>query len=161
MAELGPRSYGVNLEPWFPTRLTKALAMDCEMVGVGPKGEESIVARVSLVNQHGRCVYDKYVKPTQPVTDYRTAVSGVRPADLAQGGWLSRHGPGSLTVSPPSWVGWLYVGLAASRSPDLQPGQCSRTAVSLGSGDGAGVGGRRPLGGGDGPGVAGQAAGAP
>ncbi|KAF4016827.1 hypothetical protein G4228_007862 [Cervus hanglu yarkandensis] len=65
--------------------LTKALAMDCEMVGVGPKGEESIVARVSLVNQHGRCVYDKHVKPTQPVTDYRTAVSGVRPADLAQG----------------------------------------------------------------------------
>lgn len=65
--------------------LTKALAMDCEMVGVGPKGEESIVARVSLVNQHGWCVYDKHVKPTQPVTDYRTAVSGVRPADLAQG----------------------------------------------------------------------------
>uniref|UniRef100_A0A8C6E323 RNA exonuclease 4 n=1 Tax=Moschus moschiferus TaxID=68415 RepID=A0A8C6E323_MOSMO len=65
--------------------LTKALAMDCEMVGVGPKGEESIVARVSLVNQRGSCVYDKHVKPTQPVTDYRTAVSGVRPADLAQG----------------------------------------------------------------------------
>ncbi|CAI9175065.1 unnamed protein product [Rangifer tarandus platyrhynchus] len=65
--------------------LTKALAMDCEMVGVGPKGEDSIVARVSLVNQHGRCVYDKHVKPTQPVTDYRTAVSGVQPADLAQG----------------------------------------------------------------------------
>ncbi|XP_002691669.2 RNA exonuclease 4 isoform X1 [Bos taurus] len=65
--------------------LTKALAMDCEMVGVGPEGEESVVARVSLVNQHGRCVYDKHVKPTQPVTDYRTAVSGVRPADLAQG----------------------------------------------------------------------------
>ncbi|XP_057580179.1 RNA exonuclease 4 isoform X2 [Hippopotamus amphibius kiboko] len=65
--------------------LTKALAVDCEMVGVGPKGEESIVARVSLVNQHGKCVYDKYVKPTQPVTDYRTAVSGIRPEHLAQG----------------------------------------------------------------------------
>ncbi|XP_029059233.1 RNA exonuclease 4 isoform X1 [Monodon monoceros] len=65
--------------------LTKALAMDCEMVGVGPKGEESIVARVSLVNQYGKCVYDKYVKPAQPVTDYRTAVSGIRPDDLAQG----------------------------------------------------------------------------
>ncbi|XP_032489904.1 RNA exonuclease 4 isoform X3 [Phocoena sinus] len=65
--------------------LTKALAVDCEMVGVGPKGEESIVARVSLVNQYGKCVYDKYVKPAQPVTDYRTAVSGIRPDDLAQG----------------------------------------------------------------------------
>uniref|UniRef100_A0A8C3W5D3 RNA exonuclease 4 n=1 Tax=Catagonus wagneri TaxID=51154 RepID=A0A8C3W5D3_9CETA len=65
--------------------LTRALALDCEMVGVGPKGEESMVARVSLVNQFGKCVYDKYVKPTQPVTDYRTAVSGIRPESLAQG----------------------------------------------------------------------------
>ncbi|XP_070374536.1 RNA exonuclease 4 isoform X2 [Equus asinus] len=65
--------------------LTKALALDCEMVGVGPSGEESIAARVSVVNQYGKCVYDKYVKPTQPVTDYRTAVSGIRPEHLRQG----------------------------------------------------------------------------
>ncbi|XP_008068995.1 RNA exonuclease 4 isoform X1 [Carlito syrichta] len=65
--------------------LTKALAMDCEMVGVGPMGEESIAARVSIVNQYGKCVYDKYVKPTEPVTDYRTAVSGIRPENLRQG----------------------------------------------------------------------------
>ncbi|XP_004454605.1 RNA exonuclease 4 [Dasypus novemcinctus] len=65
--------------------LTKALALDCEMVGVGPKGEESVVARVSLVNQFGKRVYDKYVKPPEPVTDYRTAVSGIRPENLQQG----------------------------------------------------------------------------
>jgi len=65
--------------------LTRALAMDCEMVGVGPKGEESVAARVSIVNQYGKCVYDKYIKPTQPVTDYRTAVSGIRPENLKQG----------------------------------------------------------------------------
>ncbi|XP_012663679.1 RNA exonuclease 4 isoform X2 [Otolemur garnettii] len=65
--------------------LTKALAMDCEMVGVGPKGEESIAARVSIVNQYGKCVYDKYIKPTEPVTDYRTAVSGILPENLRQG----------------------------------------------------------------------------
>ncbi|XP_004677912.1 PREDICTED: RNA exonuclease 4 [Condylura cristata] len=65
--------------------LTKALALDCEMVGVGPKGEESVAARVSLVNQFGKCVYDKYVRPAQPVTDYRTAVSGIRPEHLGQG----------------------------------------------------------------------------
>lgn len=68
--------------------LTKALAMDCEMVGVGPAGEESAAARVSIVNQYGRCVYDKYVRPAQPVTDYRTAVSGIRPEHLQQGGSL-------------------------------------------------------------------------
>ncbi|NXY86157.1 REXO4 exonuclease, partial [Alcedo cyanopectus] len=65
--------------------LTRAVAMDCEMVGVGPKGEDSIVARVSIVNQFGKCVYDKYVKPTEEVTDYRTAVSGIRPGDVKKG----------------------------------------------------------------------------
>ncbi|XP_077482499.1 RNA exonuclease 4 [Stigmatopora argus] len=65
--------------------LTKAIAMDCEMVGVGPDGEESILARVSLVNQYGKCVYDKYAKPTEEVTDYRTAVSGIRKKDIING----------------------------------------------------------------------------
>uniref|UniRef100_A0ACB8F0R5 REX4, RNA exonuclease 4 n=1 Tax=Sphaerodactylus townsendi TaxID=933632 RepID=A0ACB8F0R5_9SAUR len=65
--------------------LTRAVAMDCEMVGVGPKGEDSVVARVSLVNQFGKCVYDKYVKATEKVTDYRTAVSGIRPKNLKTG----------------------------------------------------------------------------
>ncbi|XP_053137719.1 RNA exonuclease 4 [Hemicordylus capensis] len=65
--------------------LTKAVAMDCEMVGVGPKDEDSILARVSIVNLFGKCVYDKYVKATEKVTDYRTAVSGIRPEDLKTG----------------------------------------------------------------------------
>uniref|UniRef100_A0A8C5IRN0 RNA exonuclease 4 n=1 Tax=Junco hyemalis TaxID=40217 RepID=A0A8C5IRN0_JUNHY len=65
--------------------LTRAVAMDCEMVGVGPKGEDSILARVSIVNQFGKCVYDKFVKPTEKVTDYRTAVSGIRPQNVNSG----------------------------------------------------------------------------
>ncbi|XP_062867618.1 RNA exonuclease 4 [Trichomycterus rosablanca] len=65
--------------------LTRAVAMDCEMVGVGPDGEESMLARVSIVNYFGKCLYDKYVKPTERVTDYRTAVSGIRPADIKDG----------------------------------------------------------------------------
>ncbi|XP_066466848.1 RNA exonuclease 4 [Tiliqua scincoides] len=65
--------------------LTKAVAMDCEMVGVGPSGEDNILARVSIVNLFGKCVYDKYVKPTETVTDYRTAISGIRPQDLKTG----------------------------------------------------------------------------
>uniref|UniRef100_W5UIS3 RNA exonuclease 4 n=1 Tax=Ictalurus punctatus TaxID=7998 RepID=W5UIS3_ICTPU len=65
--------------------LTRAVAMDCEMVGVGPGGEENMLARVSIVNYFGKCVYDKYVKPTEKVTDYRTAVSGIRPADIEHG----------------------------------------------------------------------------
>lgn len=65
--------------------LTRAVAIDCEMVGVGPDGEDSILARVSLVNQFGKCIYDKFVKPTERVTDYRTAVSGIRPEDIKDG----------------------------------------------------------------------------
>ncbi|XP_061666447.1 RNA exonuclease 4 [Syngnathoides biaculeatus] len=65
--------------------LTRSVAIDCEMVGVGPSGEDSILARVSVVNQFGKCVYDKFVKPSEKVTDYRTAVSGIRPQDIKDG----------------------------------------------------------------------------
>merc|ERR1719357_510238 len=65
------------------TGLTKVLGLDCEMVGVGRDGTDSILARVSIVNHFGHCVYDKFVAPREKVTDYRTQVSGVRPQDLA------------------------------------------------------------------------------
>ncbi|TRY68485.1 hypothetical protein TCAL_01387 [Tigriopus californicus] len=65
--------------------LTKIIAIDCEMVGVGPKGTNSILARVSIVNHFGHCIFDKYVKPMEKVTDYRTAVSGIRKQDLVNG----------------------------------------------------------------------------
>lgn len=58
------------------------LAIDCEMVGVGDKGCESILARVSIVNFHGATIMDRFVRPQEKVTDYRTWVSGVRPKDL-------------------------------------------------------------------------------
>lgn len=64
---------------------TRVVAMDCEMVGVGPEGRDSVLARVSLVNAMGHCIYDKFVKTLEEVVDYRTAVSGVRPSDLEKG----------------------------------------------------------------------------
>lgn len=64
--------------------LTRCIAMDCEMVGVYD-GKQSVLARVSLVNQYGECVYDKFVKTKEEVADYRTKVSGVRPDDLKHG----------------------------------------------------------------------------
>ncbi|XP_011165311.1 RNA exonuclease 4 isoform X2 [Solenopsis invicta] len=64
--------------------LTKQLAMDCEMVGIGD-GTESMIARVSIVNKYGNCVYDKYVKPREKVVDYRTAISGIRPEHIQNG----------------------------------------------------------------------------
>ena len=73
------------LLPSFYVRITSTVAMDCEMVGVGPEGAESILARVSIVNFFGHCLYDKYVKPSATVTDYRTHVSGIRRENIENG----------------------------------------------------------------------------
>ena len=61
---------------------SKYLALDCEMVGVGPDGKKSSVARVTIVDWDGRIVWDEFVRQEQEVTDYRTFVSGVTSLDL-------------------------------------------------------------------------------
>lgn len=58
------------------------LAMDCEFVGVGPKGSKSALARVSIVNYYGVVIYDHYVRPDEYVTDWRTWVSGIEPRHM-------------------------------------------------------------------------------
>ncbi|XP_040900350.1 interferon-stimulated 20 kDa exonuclease-like 2 isoform X2 [Toxotes jaculatrix] len=63
---------------------TKYLAIDCEMVGAGPKGRISQLARCSIVSYEGDVVYDKFINPAMPVTDYRTRWSGIRRSDLAK-----------------------------------------------------------------------------
>ncbi|KAF2671727.1 putative exonuclease [Microthyrium microscopicum] len=77
----------VENEGVSPTALAgKFIALDCEMVGVGPTpDQDSQLARVSMVNFHGEQIYDTYVKPKLPVTDYRTAFSGIRPHNLKVG----------------------------------------------------------------------------
>ncbi|KAM8974519.1 apoptosis-enhancing nuclease-like [Pelodytes ibericus] len=55
----------------------KCVAVDCEMVGTGPGARTSELARCSVVNYGGEVVYDKYIKPELPVTDYRTRWSGI------------------------------------------------------------------------------------
>lgn len=60
----------------------KYVSLDCEMVGVGPFGQSSALARVSIVDWDGAVLLDTYVKVTEPVTDFRTFVSGVREEDL-------------------------------------------------------------------------------
>ena len=70
------------------------LALDCEMVGVMEKsqyttvhirsGEPSFLARVSIVNENGVCIYDKFVKPNQPVTNYRSIIFRAYDLSLCQ-----------------------------------------------------------------------------
>ncbi|XP_077455440.1 interferon-stimulated 20 kDa exonuclease-like 2 isoform X2 [Stigmatopora argus] len=61
---------------------SKYLAIDCEMVGTGPRGSVCSLARCSIVSYEGDVVYDKFIKPTAPVSNYRTRWSGVRPHNL-------------------------------------------------------------------------------
>ena len=49
-------------------------ALDCEMV-VTRDGHE--LARASIVDEDLRCIYDKLVKPDNPVLDYKTKFSGI------------------------------------------------------------------------------------
>ena len=60
----------------------RIVALDCEMVGVGPGGQKSVLARVSIVDFYGARLLDAFVRVEERVTDYRTSVSGVRPEDL-------------------------------------------------------------------------------
>ena len=41
------------------------------------------IARVSVVNVFGDVLYDKIVKPRDPVTDYRTEITGLVKASFA------------------------------------------------------------------------------
>ncbi|XP_074836782.1 interferon-stimulated 20 kDa exonuclease-like 2 [Carettochelys insculpta] len=57
---------------------SKLVAIDCEMVGTGPGGRSSDLARCSIVSYNGDVIYDKYIKPISPITDYRTRWSGIK-----------------------------------------------------------------------------------
>jgi len=66
--------------------LTQILGVDCEMVGVGPYGVDSALARVTIVNSFGNIILDKFVLPKEKVTDFRTEFSGVTPDILRSKG---------------------------------------------------------------------------
>ncbi|KAM9125445.1 apoptosis-enhancing nuclease [Pangshura tecta] len=55
----------------------KCVAIDCEMVGTGPGGKLSELARCTVVNYDGDVIYDKYIRPELPIVDYRTRWSGI------------------------------------------------------------------------------------
>ena len=60
----------------------KYVGLDCEMVGVGLSGNKSVLARACLVNWDGNVIYDKFVRPSEYVTDFRTKYSGIRKEDF-------------------------------------------------------------------------------
>ncbi|KDD76560.1 hypothetical protein H632_c181p0 [Helicosporidium sp. ATCC 50920] len=63
------------------------------MVGVGAGGRVSVAARVCMVDASGSILLDTFVRPLEPVTDLRTAVSGVREEHLSQAPALAQVRP--------------------------------------------------------------------
>lgn len=57
------------------------IGLDCEMVGIDPRST-SVLAHVVLVNWNGHEIYNSYVKPPAPVTNYRTQYSGIVAGNL-------------------------------------------------------------------------------
>lgn len=55
----------------------KIVALDCEMVGVGRYGRDSVLARACVVSGHGEVIIDEYCSSQYRITDYRTPVSGI------------------------------------------------------------------------------------
>ncbi|CAH8335617.1 unnamed protein product [Eruca vesicaria subsp. sativa] len=79
-----------HAEDWFVTKTgkklskvmksTRMLAIDCEMVTCAD-GSEAVV-RVGAVDRDLKVVLDKFVKPSLPVIDYKTDITGVTAEDL-------------------------------------------------------------------------------
>ena len=69
----------------------RVVAIDCEMVGVGPGGRRSVLARVSVVDFFGNCLLDTFVRVNEKVTDYRTHISGITPQQLVCGTAMPFH----------------------------------------------------------------------
>ncbi|XP_033624274.1 interferon-stimulated 20 kDa exonuclease-like 2 [Asterias rubens] len=60
----------------------RLISLDCEMVGVGPQGRISALARCSIVDYNCNVLYDAYIKPELEILDYRTPWSGIRKQDM-------------------------------------------------------------------------------
>jgi RNA exonuclease 4 len=71
-----------SLRQWEKKLSSRIIGLDCEMVGIGFNGKESVLARCSIVDFHGNVLYDKIVRPKSFVTDFRTKYSGIKKSDF-------------------------------------------------------------------------------
>ncbi|KAG9007723.1 hypothetical protein FRB94_014051 [Tulasnella sp. JGI-2019a] len=53
------------------------MAFSTQCVGSGPQGRIPLLARCTVVDYRGQVVYDYYVQPIAPVTNYFTATTGL------------------------------------------------------------------------------------
>eukprot|EP01069_Polyplicarium_translucidae_P008788 Polyplicarium_translucidae@DN3256_c0_g1_i3.p2 len=63
--------------PASETAPHEAVALDCEMVGIGHEGREDALARASVVDSNGKVLIDIIVRPDQRITDFRQHITGL------------------------------------------------------------------------------------
>ncbi|KTW27338.1 hypothetical protein T552_02321 [Pneumocystis carinii B80] len=67
----------------YQNRIGRYIALDCEMVQVGPSDrKDRVLARISIVNYYGNVILDTFVKPKERVIDYKTWINGITRSDL-------------------------------------------------------------------------------
>ncbi|KAL6010978.1 hypothetical protein ACLOJK_001422, partial [Asimina triloba] len=60
----------------------QALALACKVVGGGNDGSLDLCGRVCLMDEDEKIIFQTYVKPNLPVTNYRYETTGIRPEYL-------------------------------------------------------------------------------
>lgn len=62
-----------------------AIALGCKMVGAGTDGSLDVCARVCVVDDQEKVLFETFVKPLIPVTQYRYETTGIRQEHLRDG----------------------------------------------------------------------------
>lgn len=87
---------------------SRCVAIDCEMVGTGPCGRVSELARCSVVSYHGDVLYDKYIRPEMPIVDYRTRWSGITRQHMRKAIPFQVAQKEVRAVGTVGWEGWPW-----------------------------------------------------
>ncbi|CAL9080492.1 unnamed protein product [Musa textilis] len=61
---------------------SQAVALACKMVGGGSDGSLDLCARVCLIGEDENVIFQTYIKPQIPITNYRYETTGIRPEYL-------------------------------------------------------------------------------
>ncbi|KAL3943153.1 MAG: hypothetical protein SGBAC_002755 [Bacillariaceae sp.] len=78
---LKKKGYKHNKRVHLPKQ-SEIIALDCEMVGIGEKGRISSAAWITMIDWFGNILVDAYIAQEEPVTDYRTEISGITEQNL-------------------------------------------------------------------------------
>uniref|UniRef100_A0A1D1XTD7 RNA exonuclease 4 n=1 Tax=Anthurium amnicola TaxID=1678845 RepID=A0A1D1XTD7_9ARAE len=63
-------------------QVSQVVVMDCEMVGGGSDGSLDLCARVCLIDESENLIFNSYIKPQIPVTNYRYEITGITEENL-------------------------------------------------------------------------------